>query len=608
MEIANPIDKRQSSLYLIIIILSGIVFFIPFLGKVHLFDWDEINFAESAREMIVTGNYHRVQINFQPFWEKPPLFFWLQVASMKMFGTNEFAARFPNAICGIISLVTFFLIGKKYKSPRFGFIWAISYLGSFLPHLYFKSGIIDPVFNYFIFLSVYFMYLDISGEVFKNKYVYPSLAGFFIGLATLTKGPVGLLVFLISFFVYFLFTRFKNFPNIKKILLFIFFFTLVCLLWFGEEIMKNGFWFLKEFLAYQVDLFLHPVASHGEPFYYHFVVVFIGCFPISVIALPVLFGSNSDWWRHQPGLKKIAGWWRRQPQQHGVSSDLTPHNELPDVQAHSASSNFTARSQLPGVEPKKDFLRLMKILFWTVMILFSITTTKIVHYSSLTYMPLAFMAACYLDFLIVNQQRMRIPLLVLITCMGFVFAFLLAALPYVANHHELILPYLKDPFAAASLNVNVHWSGFESLIGVLYFVVVALAVLFFYKKKNRTAIIFLFYSTAICLFIYLLTVVPKIEKYSQGPAINFYESLSGKDVYVWPIGFKSYAQYFYAKKPATPVYGEKDERFLLKGNITKPAFFVVKITNTSFDTSCNNCILIKQEGGFKFYKREPVNQ
>ena len=552
MEIANPLNKKQSNLYLAIIILSGILFFIPFLGRVHLFDWDEINFAESAREMIVTGNYHRVQINFQPFWEKPPLFFWLQVAAMKIFGINEFAARFPNAIFGIITLVTFFLIGKKYKSPRFGFIWAISYLGTFLPHLYFKSGIIDPIFNYFIFLAIYFMYKDISGQVLKNKYVYPSLAGLFIGLATLTKGPVGLLVFLITFFVYFLFTRFKNFPNLKKILLFIFFFAAICLLWFGEEIINHGFWFLKEFLAYQADLFLHPVASHGEPFYYHFVVVFIGCFPISIIALPVMFG-------------KI-------------------------------------------VDVKKEFSRLMKILFWTVMILFSITTTKIVHYSSLTYMPLSFMAACYLDWLIVNKQKMKISLLILIAFMGFVFSFLLAALPYVANHHELVLPYLKDPFAAASLNVSVHWSGYESFIGILYFIAVIFAVVFFSRKQNWRALLFLFYSTAFCLFIYLLAVVPKIEKYSQGPAIDFYESLAGKDVYVWPVGFKSYAQYFYAKKPATPVYGEADEPFLLKGNITKPAYFVVKVTNTGFDSTCNNCTLIKEEGGFKFYKREAVTK
>ena len=123
---------------------------------------------------------------------------------------------------------------------------------------------------------------------------------------------------------------------------------------------------------------------------------------------------------------------------------------------------------------------------------------------------------------------MKISLLILIAFMGFVFSFLLAALPYVANHHELILPYLKDPFAAASLNVTVHWSGYESFIGILYFIAVIFAVVFFCKKQNWRAMLFLFYSTAVCLFIYLLAVVPKIEKYSQGPAINFYESLAGK--------------------------------------------------------------------------------
>jgi 4-amino-4-deoxy-L-arabinose transferase-like glycosyltransferase len=40
----------------LLIILTGAAFFLPFLGAVHLFDWDEINFAESAREMIGSGN------------------------------------------------------------------------------------------------------------------------------------------------------------------------------------------------------------------------------------------------------------------------------------------------------------------------------------------------------------------------------------------------------------------------------------------------------------------------------------------------------------------------------------------------------------------------
>src|SRR5665647_1551425 len=422
MEIANPLDdKKRSNLYLTIIILSGIVFFIPFLGKVHLFDWDEINFAESAREMIVTGNYHRVQINFQPFWEKPPLFFWLQATCMKIFGINEFAARLPNALFGIITLVTFFLIGKRYKSPKFGFIWAISYLGTFLPHLYFKSAIIDPVFNYFIFLGIYFMYKDIAGQVFKNKYLYISLAGLFIGLATLTKGPVGLLVFLISFFVYFIFNRFKNFPGPKKIGLFILFFTIICLLWFGQEIINNGFWFLKEFLAYQADLFLHPVASHGEPFYYHFVVVFIGCFPISIIALPIFFSKN-------------------------------------------AAVN-------------KDFLRLMKILFWTVMILFSITTTKIVHYSSMAYIPLSFMAAIYIYHVVENIKKINTYIIWVLGIAGLIFSMVLTFLPIIATHKEFLIPYLKDPFAVASLQVPVNWSGYEFIIGVLYLVAVIFSLI-----------------------------------------------------------------------------------------------------------------------------------
>ena len=101
--------------------LWAVMLFIPFLGNVHLFDWDEINFAENAREMLLTGNYQQVQINFQPFWEKPPLFFWMQVLAMKAFNVfdpnsgfaPEFGARFPNAIIGIITLLVFYSYTAK---------------------------------------------------------------------------------------------------------------------------------------------------------------------------------------------------------------------------------------------------------------------------------------------------------------------------------------------------------------------------------------------------------------------------------------------------------------------------------------------------------------
>lgn len=549
MEVAHSMKTTiRPNVYLAIIIISAIVFFIPYLGLVHLFDWDEINFAESAREMLVTGNYHQVQINFQPFAEKPPLFFWLQAASMAWFGVNEFAARFPNAIFGIITLVTFYFIGKKFKSPLFGFIWAISYLGTFLPHIYFKSAIIDPVFNYFIFMGIYFMFLEVQSQ--NKRWLYLALSAVFIGLGTLTKGPVALLVFLLTFFIYYTFKRFKHFPSIGKIGAYIGIYFLVCLLWFGQEIWNNGFWFLKEFIQVQADLFLKPVASHGEPFYYHFVVVFIGCFPISIIALPFLFRKQS------------------------VVS--------------------------------RDFALIMKIIFWTVMILFSLSTTKIVHYSSLTYFPLSCIAALYLTYLIEKNVFMKKWMILLLGLMGLIFSTLLTALPLIASHPEKIIPYLQDPYAVASLGIKVNWSGYEFLIGVVYFIAIIVALVLFFKRRNWIATLSIFYATAIVLFIYLISVVPKIEQYSQGPAIKFYESMQGKDVYIWPVGFRSYAQYFYAKKPIQPVYGEKDEQFLMTGPITKPAYFVIKVTNEEFEQSCVDCQLIKQEGGFKFYKREAV--
>jgi 4-amino-4-deoxy-L-arabinose transferase-like glycosyltransferase len=176
-----------------LIALGAAVLYIHSLGKVHLFDWDEINFAESAREMIESGNYMRVQINYEPFWEKPPLFFWMQVLAMKVFGVNEFAARLPNAVCGIVTLITIYAIGKRLHGPCFGLWWTGLHATSFLPHLYFKSGIIDPWFNLFIFLGIYFLsrFIDQreAGERHMRSLV---LSALFAGLSVLTKGPVGM--------------------------------------------------------------------------------------------------------------------------------------------------------------------------------------------------------------------------------------------------------------------------------------------------------------------------------------------------------------------------------------------------------------------------------
>ena len=119
------------------IFLVALALFVPFLGSVHLFDWDEINFAECAREMVVTGNYSTVQIDYLPFWEKPPLFIWMQAISMQFFEDPEFAARFPNAVCGAVTLVVIYLLGRRIYDGKFAMLWVLAYAGSLLPNFYF---------------------------------------------------------------------------------------------------------------------------------------------------------------------------------------------------------------------------------------------------------------------------------------------------------------------------------------------------------------------------------------------------------------------------------------------------------------------------------------
>ena len=202
--------KNRTLIINLLIALAGALLFIPGIGSARLFDWDEINFAESAREMIVTGDWFNVRINFESFWEKPPLFIWMQALSMKIFGVGEFAARFPNAIIGIVTLLLLFNIGRKTENERFGLAWTMMYAISFLPFFYFKSGIIDPWYNLFIFLAIYFFARYTDPSALDKRMGNAALSALFMGLAINTKGPVAFLVFGLSFIVWLAFRRFNR--------------------------------------------------------------------------------------------------------------------------------------------------------------------------------------------------------------------------------------------------------------------------------------------------------------------------------------------------------------------------------------------------------------
>jgi 4-amino-4-deoxy-L-arabinose transferase-like glycosyltransferase len=549
---------NKTSTILLITILAALLF-LPFLGRVHLFDWDEINFAECSREMIKMDDYTRVYVDFKPFWEKPPMFFWMQSSAMKVFGVNEFASRFPNAICGIVTLIAVFVCGSRVYDRKFGVLWALAYGGSLFPNMYFKSGIIDPWFNLFTFLSLYNFILyhwkrnKFDKPLAHGQLYYVVWSGIFMGLAVLTKGQVALMVFMLSLGVYFVYNRFKNYFNWWYALLFLVVAFLVTFTWYGYETIKRGPWFINEFLKYQWRLFrTHDADQAGFPGY-HYIVLLIGCFPASILAIPAFFRS------------KYNGRYDR------------------------------------------DFKRWMVILFWVVTVLFTIVQSRIIHYSSLAWFAVTFMGAYTIYKWERKDQAYKRYVGVFLGILGGLISLLILGVAVIGLNVKRLAPYVDDTFARGNMEADVHWSGFEGAIGILMIVALVMGIRYLSRRRFADAAVALFVGTAVVVFFASAIIVPKVERYSQGAAIDFFVARRGEDCYVHTLGYKSYGQLFYTQKekPANP--NSYDEQWLLTGPIDKPVYFVTKIDriqNWEDPAKYPEVKELYRKNGFVFLKRE----
>ncbi|HMW96293.1 MAG TPA: glycosyltransferase family 39 protein, partial [Flavobacteriales bacterium] len=268
----------------------ALLLFVPGLGAVNLFDWDEINFAEIAREMLVTDDPLQPRIAFQPFYEKPPLFMWMQALCMKVFGVGEFAARLPNAICGAVTLLTLYRMGSRLRNGAFGLLWVLAYLGSILPNLYFRSGIIDPWFNLFIFAGLHAYIRAAGGDGPRHA----ALCGLWLGLAVLTKGPVAVLIPGITVVVYALRQRRWPMVWIRTISVAAPILLLTIGTWAVADLLRNGPDFMSGFFWRQVAMLTTEDAGHGGFLGYHFVVLLLGCFPASLFAIHEMTRRSTD--------------------------------------------------------------------------------------------------------------------------------------------------------------------------------------------------------------------------------------------------------------------------------------------------------------------------
>ena len=158
------------------------------LGKGSLSSWDEAFYAEVSREITESGNWIDLTWTGVPWSDKPPLYMWMTACFYKIFGINEFSARFFSAIAGIFTVIFTYLLGTKIFSRKTGFLAAVM-LASTYHFLWFaRSGTLDVTFTLFTLSSVYFFLLS---EEKRTHIIYSFIC---FSLAFLTKGVGALLI------------------------------------------------------------------------------------------------------------------------------------------------------------------------------------------------------------------------------------------------------------------------------------------------------------------------------------------------------------------------------------------------------------------------------
>lgn len=167
------------------------------LGAYPLLDTTEGRYAEIAREMIATGDWIVPRLEpDQPFWGKPPLSFWLTAISFKVFGLNEFAARFPSfALAAFAAWMTFLAAARLFGTTT-GYL-SVLILASMALFQVLAGGVLtDPSLAACLAATMAALALTLKASPEDRSARTGWGLAFFasLGLALLAKGPVGLVI------------------------------------------------------------------------------------------------------------------------------------------------------------------------------------------------------------------------------------------------------------------------------------------------------------------------------------------------------------------------------------------------------------------------------
>ena len=192
-----PIDRRRSRVgrFLIFLLLLVAAVYIATAAVPRLFDQIDGQYAGAAREMIIRGDWLIPTQDGIPRLQKPPLVYWCEIVSLRLFGTNEFAARFPVVLATIIWFFATAALVERLSGRRLYGVCAALILATFFGTYLFTHLVMPEPFSALLFVCTFYALVcalqSVSGSV-RDRWLL--CAWILIALGTLTKGLHALLI------------------------------------------------------------------------------------------------------------------------------------------------------------------------------------------------------------------------------------------------------------------------------------------------------------------------------------------------------------------------------------------------------------------------------
>lgn len=250
---------------------------LPFLGP------DEPRYAQVAREMFARGDWVTPTLGGFNWFEKPALLYWLEIGSYTIFGVSEYAARLGPALFGLATVASLFILGlnadrttdRRGGNHRGDFArWIALIAASTLGILVFSRGAsFDIVVTFPITAALVSFFVFDRGRK-KALFALP-LFYFFIGLAILAKGLIGIVFPLAIVAFYHLLSR--RLPT-ARLLASLFWGTLIVGLvaasWYLPMYQRHGWQFIDEFIIqHHFQRFTSNKYQHPQPFFFYLWVL-----------------------------------------------------------------------------------------------------------------------------------------------------------------------------------------------------------------------------------------------------------------------------------------------------------------------------------------------